>query len=83
MARVNPASWPEDNPRPKKVHPGHTGKRRFPDEISAKLAMAGIQRRSSRPRVPQRAYRCDVCKGWHLTSQKVLPKNLRGPELSR
>lgn len=68
---TDPRSWPEDIPRPKKVRPGHTGKRRFKDEVAAKLALAKLQRNSTRLKVPARAYRCDVCAGWHLTAQKV------------
>lgn len=77
----DPRSWAEDNPRPGKRHrPGHTGKRRFKDEISAKLAVATAQRKANRDKTPCRAYHCDVCQGWHLTSRKVPPKGLRTSE---
>lgn len=49
-------------------------KRRFRDEISAKLALADIQRRgkdSQRPKDERRAYRCPRCRGWHLTSRSA------------
>ena len=46
---------------------------RYRDEIAAKLAMAGARRRdgSRRARLEVRAYRCERCKGWHLTSKPL------------
>lgn len=45
-------------------------KRRFRDEIAAKLALSHIdQKAGPRAKEPRRAYRCPGCKGWHLTSQ--------------
>lgn len=49
-----------------------TGKVRYRDEVAAMLALGRASSRSEvRPnRVEQRQYRCPMCKGWHLTSQK-------------
>ena len=45
-------------------------KRRYRDEIAAKLALARITAHGeAREKTPQRAYRCPACRGWHLTSQ--------------
>ena len=35
----------------------------------ALAALKDIQRRSTRDRKPQRAYPCQGCRKWHLTSQ--------------
>ena len=45
-------------------------KRKFRDEIAAKLALANVQHRDSsqRPKCESRAYYHPVCKRWHLTS---------------
>lgn len=50
---------------------GTCKKRRYRDEIAAKIAMAGARRKdgSRRDRIEKRAYPCSRCKGWHLTSQ--------------
>jgi len=49
-----------------------SGKKRYRDEIAAKLALATYRRkdRSSSPGLEARAYRCPECRGWHLTSKK-------------
>lgn len=49
-----------------------TGKKRYRDEIAAKLAMATYRNkdRSTSPKLECRAYRCPECHGWHLTSKK-------------
>lgn len=44
-----------------------TGKRRYRDEIAAKLALAKTSRRDSGER---RYYFCTFCKSFHLTSQE-------------
>lgn len=46
-------------------------KRRFRDEVAAKLALATIGRRdnAARPKTERRAYPCPSCRGWHLTSR--------------
>lgn len=54
-----------------------THKKRFPDSIAAKMALATISRygsdmTSAEGKKPTRAYECEFCKGYHLTSQ---PKN--------
>ena len=47
-------------------------KHRYPDETSARLALATITRedRTDRPKTEARAYRCPRCHGYHLTSQE-------------
>lgn len=45
-----------------------TGKHRYRDRIAALLALAGIDNLDPKRR-ERRAYRCPVCRGWHLTSQ--------------
>jgi hypothetical protein len=51
---------------------GCAGKRRFPDEHTAKdaLVQAKIRRslHGSSKRRERRAYECPDCHGWHLTS---------------
>lgn len=47
-----------------------TGKRRYPDHQSAVQALHRFAQ-STRARKPVRAYPCDLCKGWHITSQEV------------
>ena len=54
-----------------------THKKRFPDQIAAKLALATIARHgdddpATGGKKPVRSYKCEFCKGHHLTSQ---PKN--------
>ena len=48
-----------------------TGKKQFRDEIAAKLAMAVTVHsdRSTRNTAEKRAYSCNFCRKWHLTSQ--------------
>ena len=46
-----------------------TGKVRYRDRIAATYALAVIQRREKERRREKRAYRCDTCNGWHLTSR--------------
>lgn len=47
-----------------------TKKQRYYDEVAALLALAEIKRKDSskREKQEQRAYKCQFCKGWHLTS---------------
>lgn len=45
-----------------------TGKRRYRDQIAAKLAMASA---ASKGRDEKRAYKCGTCRGWHITSQEI------------
>lgn len=40
---------------------------RFRDKQQALFAIRRIQARSERGEVPQRAYFCHACRGWHLT----------------
>lgn len=46
-----------------------SGKKRFRDHQSAVHALRRIKGGSSRDRVPAKAYECDWCGGWHLTSR--------------
>lgn len=48
-------------------------KRRFRDEIAALHALGRIAAAvpdERRPKRPIRAYHCQHCRGWHLTSQE-------------
>lgn len=47
----------------------HCRKRRYRDEVAAKLALATIQRedKAHRPDQEVRAYLCPACRGFHLT----------------
>lgn len=47
------------------------GKRRFRDGDEAKIALSTIRSAGAevRAKTPVRAYECETCKGWHLTSQ--------------
>lgn len=51
-----------------------TRKRRFRDRIAAQLALAESKTRRSSHREETRAYCCERCRGWHLTSQPYEPK---------
>lgn len=45
-------------------------KRRYRDEIAAKLALTNVkQKGDAREKTPRRAYQCPKCHGWHLTSR--------------
>jgi hypothetical protein len=55
-----------------------TGKRRYPDELEARLALARIAQLDVEHRAEQRAYFCEFCCGWHLTHQPP-----RGPVARR
>lgn len=46
-------------------------KRRYRDELGAKVALASAQ---ARDKGEKRAYRCPFCRGWHLTSQERKPR---------
>lgn len=61
-----------------------TGKSRYRDEIAAKMALSAVQHqdKSWRPKLEQKAYRCPLCRGWHLTSQQNRPKR-KGSQQSR
>lgn len=47
-------------------------KRRYRDQVDAKIALANIQWRDNarRQKTETRLYRCPHCKGYHLTSKK-------------
>jgi hypothetical protein len=44
-----------------------TGKFQFRDELAAKIALA---KRSRQDKGERRAYRCEFCHRWHLTSKE-------------
>lgn len=46
-------------------------KKRYPDRISAELFMLKLVRKARY----QRVYKCNICKGWHLTKRDYLEKN--------
>lgn len=55
--------------------PPHGGKmceskRRFADQPTADNFAAAMQKRH-KAKKPQRAYRCPVCRYWHLTKQSL------------
>lgn len=48
-------------------------KRRFRTHLDAKIALArsgGKQDRGNQRRAERRAYHCELCHAWHLTSQE-------------
>lgn len=51
---------------------------RFRDEVAASGELGRIGRYARNEHVPVRAYRCDRCEGWHLTSQAERPSGLVG-----
>jgi hypothetical protein len=47
---------------------------RYRDRVAALLALASTARNEQRrEKNEKRAYRCDRCRGWHLTSQERRP----------
>lgn len=50
-------------------------KQRYRDEITAQLALATIGQHARHKHIPVRAYACQHCNGWHLTSQARGPAN--------
>jgi hypothetical protein len=49
-----------------------TGKVRYRDRVAALVALAQVRRTDSpnRPKQEVRAYRCPLCRGWHLTARR-------------
>lgn len=53
-----------------------TGKDRFPSSMEANLAIADVQlnakhhRKGKYREEPTRAYCCEFCRGWHMTSSE-------------
>jgi hypothetical protein len=45
------------------------GKKRYRDHQEAVQALRRLREHSERGRIPARAYQCNRCGGWHLTSQ--------------
>lgn len=45
-------------------------KLRYRDEIAANLALATLQRQGKTGHHETRTYRCEKCRGWHLTSKR-------------
>lgn len=52
-----------------------TGKTRYPDALEANIQINRIRKNITRHRKqrfreePKRAYECEFCLGWHITSQ--------------
>lgn len=48
-----------------------SGKIRYRHLVAAQLALATVQREddTARPKTETRAYRCPLCRGFHLTSR--------------
>lgn len=44
-------------------------KKRYSDELGAKIALASTIGKRGKRRNETRYYKCPVCRGWHLTSQ--------------
>lgn len=53
------------------------GKRRYRDHPEAMRSLRGFKNGSRRDVIPVRAYSCDVCHGWHLTSSDVWDQRRR------
>lgn len=56
--------------------PSGCGKKNYPSQASARLALDRILRKQSldATRAPKRVYPCDSCDGWHLTSKPLSGK---------
>ncbi len=46
-----------------------TGTVRYRDAAEAKAALARVRNGDTRAKTPARYFRCDLCKGFHLTAQ--------------
>jgi len=44
---------------------------RYPDDVRAQIDLARIRAVTNHGYVPVRAYRCEHCSGWHLTSRRA------------
>lgn len=55
-------------------------KQRYREALDAQLELVRIMRYSRSAKVPVRAYPCQHCGGWHLTSQARGPGNDNNPE---
>ncbi|WP_340112642.1 hypothetical protein [Maribellus mangrovi] len=53
-----------------------TGKVKFADQVAAEFYLAKLKKTSCRAVVPQRAYLCEYCNTWHLTSEPESPKQI-------
>lgn len=51
----------------RRTRPCPSGKARYRDRQSAVVVLRNVQQRGG---LLTRAYRCEMCKGWHLTSQR-------------
>jgi hypothetical protein len=52
------------------------GKVRYRDELGARVALSTAREsgaRGNERRREQRVYRCNICRGWHLTAQDLRP----------
>lgn len=48
-------------------------KTKFADQASAMFYIAKLKATSCRDKIPQRAYLCEYCLSWHITSIKLTP----------
>lgn len=62
---------PHRVPRQKKRRCPVTRKIKYRDDIAAKIALGLLAAMPLREHREQRAYHCQFCKGWHLTSQEA------------
>ncbi len=61
---------------PHDIHRGRcpvTGKIRYRDELAGLIALADCQTQPGHGRRERRAYHCEHCRGWHLTSHGRSP----------
>ena len=61
------------NTAPKRRSSCPTGKNRWATAEDAEAEIVRIRATTDRAQVPVRAYPCDQCAGWHLTSQQRRP----------
>jgi hypothetical protein len=52
-------------------------KKRYRDEIGARFALAMLRHRGHHGHTEASVYRCQACKGWHLTSKPGRNGDLR------
>lgn len=58
-------------------HRSCRGKRRYRDREEALRCLRILEVRSTRGTIPFRAYPCQRCQGWHLSSQPELSSSSR------
>ena len=58
-------------------------KTKFADQAAAMFYIAKLKATSCRDKIPQRAYLCEICLSWHITSIKLTPDQRRIQSLER